>query len=291
MELADVPFYAQSRYQCGPAALATALGASGVTVAPDALTDEVYVPGRRGSFQVELAAAARRRGRIPYRIPESLDGLHAELAAGRPVLVLQNLAFGWAPRWHYAVVVGIEPDRQRIVLRSGRTERQVQRLADFDRTWALAERWGLVVLRPGELPARGDPRDYLAAVVAAGANLTADEQAQALDAGRVAWPLDADLPFAAANLARSRGDEHQAVALYRGVLSIAPDHVGTLNNLADLLSARGCQRAAMVLIERGLAAAGDGSALTSVLETTRAEIVARSRRGQLDGADCPEPGY
>jgi len=286
VELDEVPFFPQSRYQCGPAALATALGASGVTVSPDALADRVYVPGRKGSFQVELEAAARHYGRIPYPLRDGLDGLYAELAAHRPVLVLQNLAFSWAPRWHYAVVVGAEPDRQRLLLRSGRTERQQMRLKSFDRTWALADRWGLVMLRPGELPSGGNPHDYLAAIVAAGENLAAAEQAQALAAGMAAWPEDADLTFAAANLKRGQGDMPQAALLYRQVLAIAPDHVGALNNLADLLSLTGCQNEALGLVERGIRVAGEDSALAGVLAATRAEIVARQADPTVEGATC-----
>jgi len=286
VELTDVPFFPQSRYQCGPAALATALGASGVSVSPDALADRVYVPGRKGSFQVELAAAARHYGRIPYPVRDGLDGLYAELAAGRPVLVLQNLAFSWAPAWHYAVVVGSEPDRQRLVLRSGRTERQQMRLKSFDRTWALADRWGLVMLRPGELPSRGSPHDYLAAIVAASHDLTSAEQTQALAAGIAAWPEDADLTFAAANLAHGQGDLPQAARLYRQVLVSAPDHVGALNNLADLLSVTGCQSEALILVEQGIRVAGEGSALAGVLAATRAEIVARQADPTAEGKAC-----
>jgi hypothetical protein len=33
-----------------------------------------------------------------------------EVAAGNPVLVLQNLSFAWAPVWHYAVVMGYDAD-------------------------------------------------------------------------------------------------------------------------------------------------------------------------------------
>lgn len=288
VELTDVPFFPQSRYQCGPAALATALGASGVAVSPDALAPQVYVPGRKGSFQVELAAAARRQGRIAYPLSGGLDGLLAELVAGRPVLVLQNLAFGWAPRWHYAVVVGFEPDRQRLVLRSGRTRRQLTNVASFDRTWSLADRWGLVLLRPGELPARGQPREYLAAVAAAGAGLTDADHARALAAGMTVWPADADLPFAAANLARARGDQQRSLALYQRALELAPAHLGTLNNLADLLSGMGCQRAALELVNRGLAAAERGSRLADVLLATRAEILSRQSGAPADDAVCPD---
>ena len=60
--------------------------------------------------QVELVAAIRRYGRVPYEIEPSLSSLTAELQAGRPVLVLQNLGIKIAPLWHYAVVVGYSPE-------------------------------------------------------------------------------------------------------------------------------------------------------------------------------------
>ncbi|HJU50574.1 MAG TPA: hypothetical protein VJ575_07595, partial [Pseudogulbenkiania sp.] len=46
VELTDTPFFPQEQYQCGPAALATVLTASGKTVAPEELTSQVYVPAR-----------------------------------------------------------------------------------------------------------------------------------------------------------------------------------------------------------------------------------------------------
>jgi len=143
-----------------------------------------------------------------------------------------------------------------------------------------------VMLRPGVLPARGNPHDYLAAIVAASHDLTAAEQTQALASGIAAWPEDADLSFAAANLARGQSDLPQAARLYRQVLAIAPDHVGALNNLADLLSVTGCQDEALVLVERGIRVAGEGSTLAGVLAATRAEIVARQADSTDEGVAC-----
>src|SRR5690606_28591997 len=92
--LDGVPFHPQTEYHCGPAALAGILGASGVAPGvadPDALAPKVYLPGRKGSLQLELVGATRRAGRIPYEVDATPEALLAELAADRPVLVLQNL--------------------------------------------------------------------------------------------------------------------------------------------------------------------------------------------------------
>jgi hypothetical protein len=66
IELAATPFFPQEDFQCGPAALATVLVASGIAVTPEALAAEVFIPERRGSLAIELIGAARRHGRLPY---------------------------------------------------------------------------------------------------------------------------------------------------------------------------------------------------------------------------------
>ena len=108
IELTATPFYPQEDYQCGPAVLATLLGASGNTVSPEVLVHEIYIPDRQGSLQPELVAAARKRGLVIYRLRPKLDDLLGQLNSGLPVLILQNHGIRQLPIWHYAVVVGAE---------------------------------------------------------------------------------------------------------------------------------------------------------------------------------------
>ena len=75
VELEATPFFPQSEYQCGPAALATVLAAGAVEVTPDEHVPEVYLPARRGSLQVELVAATRARGRLPYLLAPRVGAL------------------------------------------------------------------------------------------------------------------------------------------------------------------------------------------------------------------------
>ena len=46
VELAQVPFFPQDDYQCGPAALAMVMKFAGASVVPQALVDEVWLPSR-----------------------------------------------------------------------------------------------------------------------------------------------------------------------------------------------------------------------------------------------------
>ena len=74
------------------------LTAAGVKVTPEALVDQVYLPGRKGSLQVEMLAAARRNGLIAYELAPQLTDMLREVAAGSPAIVLENYGpFSWYP--------------------------------------------------------------------------------------------------------------------------------------------------------------------------------------------------
>ena len=147
-----VPFYSQQDYQCGPASLAMALGASGQEVSVATLIPQVFVPGRAGSVQPEMLATVRRHQRISYMLDGSFDALLTEVEAGHPVVVLQNLGLSFAPLWHYAVVIGYDQAPRQLLLHSGEQQRQVMSMSRFNATWARSKHWAMVALPPGQLP-------------------------------------------------------------------------------------------------------------------------------------------
>lgn len=272
---AQLPFHPQTEYQCGPAALATVLGASGVAVTPEALAPQVYLPGREGSLQLELVGATRRAGRIPYVIAREPQAVFAELAAGRPVLVLQNLLVRTVPRWHYAVVVGADPQRERIILNSGAQRGLALRAPTFLRTWDWAGRWGLVVLRPGELPAQADPAAYLAAVADFEAVAGTAAARPAYLAALQRWPEDARVHLALGNHAHAAGDGRAAVAHYRTGWTLAPGDPVLGNNYASVLGELGCRTQALQVLDRVDDADGRW---TAQLRLTRREVQAAAPR-------------
>ena len=246
----------------------------GVDTSPEALVPEVYLPERRGSLQLELMASTRRHGRLPYPLDKDLAKLLEEVAAGAPVLVLQNLGLEWLPRWHYSVVVGYAPSTDRVLLRSGRQARRQESLARFDRSWTLADGWALRILRPGETPVTGDPATYLRAVINSRQALTNEDISRALEAGVERWPDAADLAFAAANQARELGEEDRALSYYEQALDADPGHPGALNNAADLLLSLGEVGEARELIDRAFQVVPSESPLRATLEATEREVSA-----------------
>ena len=270
--LEGVPFHPQTEYQCGPAALAGVLGASGVQTSPDVLRPQVYLPGRKGSLQVELLAASRRAGRIPYVVDGEAQALLDELDAGRPVLVLQNLWTPSVPRWHYAVVVGSEPARNRLVLNTGVDERKSVNARSFMRSWEWGGRWGFVALRPGELPARADPLRYAEAVAAFEPVGGADASRLAWEAARTRWPGDPRAWLALGNLDYGAGDKRAALRWFRGGLAAAPGDPVLANNTATVLGELGCGDSARALLEPVLFATPASSPWREALDKTRAAL-------------------
>lgn len=279
LELESVPFFPQTEYDCGPAALATILVNAGVAVTPEDLVPAVYVEGLRGSLQAELLAATRRRGLIPYPIEPSAEALHEELADGRPVLVMQNLGLARAPVWHYAVVVGYDAERRRVVLRSGEDRRRVERVGRFLRSWRLAEHWAFVAVEAATVPASATPARYLRALVDAERSLPAAELDDAYAAALMRWPEEPLATFAAANHAHAQARWDEAVELYRRVLAAAPDDVTARNNLAYALFEAGCEEAGLREARAAVAATDADDPFRAAIEDTVDDLERRSPAG------------
>ena len=279
VELTSTPFFPQQAYQCGPAALATVLNAQQVKVIPGALVDRIYIPEREGSLQIEMISAARDHGMVVYPLAPRLDHLLTEIAAGYPVLLMQNLALDWYPRWHYAVAVGYDLDEGLVILRSGTMERRFTPLATFEQTWRRADYWAQILLPPGQLPVTARPLAYIQAVHA----LEQGGKPQlALSAFRSAvqqWPENKTTLMAWGNAEYGAGNLEQAENAFRQAVDHYPAAVDAWNNLAYVLSARQCGSAARQAIDCALLLAPDN---VNIQDSAR-EL---SQIRDADGGDC-----
>ncbi|MCW8828974.1 MAG: PA2778 family cysteine peptidase [Gammaproteobacteria bacterium] len=280
----STPFFPQQRYQCGPAALATVLGVQGSRVHPDELVDKVYLPARQGSVPLEMEAAARSYGMLVYPLEPQLEVLLSEVAAGHPVLVLQNLGLSWWPRWHYAVVVGYDLVEREMVLRSGETRRYRVAMRVFERTWQRAEYWGRVILTPGEMPATAKPLPYLRAALA----LEQSRQERAALTGYRAatdrWPESALAWLSRGNLAYRLEAYAEAEQSFRDGLVASPEQADLWNNLGYVLAARGCGAAALTALQCAIALQPDNSLYRESLHELEAAVAQGER---CEPISCP----
>ncbi|MFH1216223.1 MAG: PA2778 family cysteine peptidase [Pseudomonadota bacterium] len=272
IELVDTPFFTQKDLQCGPAALAMVLKGSGIETDPDRLTPQIFLPERRGTLQLELVAAVRRHGRIPYVVDSKPDALVAQLMEGRPVLILQDLGAGPISRYHYAVVVGILTGN-RVVLRSGPKKRLIMGEDRFARSWQKAGSWGLVVLRPDELPDGVDPDRYVKAVSAFENMGQWEVAAQGYQAALARWPHHKGALFGLGNGFLVRREYGTAEKIYKKILEEQPDNPAVLNNLAEAYFRQGFSEDALTAIDHALSIKPLPPDFAEVMEQTRKEIL------------------
>ena len=235
VELSDTPFYPQLEHHCGPSALITALEASGATPSYEEVTDRIYVPGLEGSLQVELMAATRSFERIPFRLPGKLEPVLAEVEAGRPVLILQNLRVRSLPAWHYAVVIGYDRERAEILMRSGDNKLQATPARRWMRQWDWASRWAIVVLEPGQLPARPHLPAVLRALADFDDHAAAQPRLLAWQAVAEQWPNESLAWMGMGNARYELGTLEHAASDFESALEIKPDSWPARLNLAQVL--------------------------------------------------------
>lgn len=270
VELTEVAFYPQEEYQCGPAALAMAIGFAGTERTPQQLAEQVYLPKREGSLQAEMLAATRRAGLIAYPLVPDLGAALKEVAGGHPVVVLQNLRFDFFPRWHYAVLVGYDRSGGEVVLRSGTQRRLVLTQRDFERTWAKAGHWAFVALPAGQLPATADEERYVAAAASL-ERVVPQAAAQAYALALSNWPHNLLARIGLGNIAYGQHELAQAQAQYQLAIEDHPDSADAWNNLAQVLHELGRDGEARADAERAVAIGGAREQIyQSTLEAIRA---------------------
>lgn len=280
-ELAQVPFFPQTIHQCGPAALATVLGATGVDATPEQLAPLVYLPGRQGSLQVEMLAAARGQGRVAWVLEPDFGQVLAELEAGTPVLVLQDLGALGIRRWHFAVVVGYDPERDLVILRSGTIRRLVERRAYFLRTWQAGGNWAAVITPPDRPPATATGSGFIRALADAARHLPPADVEAGHAAALARWPADPLVLLANGNDAYGNQRLAEAIKLYRGVLAEEPGNLAASNNLANALLDAGCTEAALKEAEQAATLLTPGTPLEAPVRDTLAKARAASDAGAL----------
>ena len=276
MQLDGVPFFAQDEYQCGPAALAMALNAVGVDTRPEALVEQVYIPAREGSLQVEMLASARRHGLLAYVLAPQLKDVLTEVAAGNAVIVLQNQGlFASHPYWHYAVVMGYDLEKNEVLLHSGTRARRAMPLGLFEFLWIDGERWAMVALPPQRVPASASEAKYASAAAALEQTGRITEAHRAYAALRERWPANLVGLMGLGNTAYALGHKAEAESAFRSATALHPQSAAAFNNLAQTLSDQGKFDAAL---DAARTAVSLGGASLPVAQATLEQIQAGAHK-------------
>lgn len=246
IRVAGVPFHPQDGFGCGPSSLAMALGWSGIEVKPGML--QARFEGT-GDPRPALAETASSYGRLAYPI-SGMAGLLAELESGHPVVVVQNLGVESRPIWNCPVAVGFDRARDAVIVNGGNQAGKRVSARTFERLWSETDQWGLVVLKPGDLPKAVSLPGYLAA--ARGLELAGRywEAVLAYDAALSAWPDDSETLMGLGTSLYRLGDPRGAADAYRAAASVAFDPGPARAALARLSSEQASLEAVLPAAER-----------------------------------------
>jgi len=175
VEISSVAFYRGNANHSGAMALAAVLSQQGAPITPGLLDKPLNLP---------QGAEALDYGMVVYPLDKQLDALLTQVAAGNPVLLRYEEGSAWWGEPRYAVLIGYDRYKQRVLLRSGMHRRQVMAFDEFASAWAKQGSWAVLVQPPRQLPAQVDRQRWLMAadeLVKAGQEVAAKQAVNSLN--------------------------------------------------------------------------------------------------------------
>lgn len=159
-KITNVPFIPQKQNNFGPSSLAMVMEYYGIKTDVNELIFQMFTPLEEGKYRTDLITSVHRQGLTAIPV-NNLTAMLTEISRGHPLLVLQNLGTSTMLHWHYSVAVGYDINGPDIILHSGEDEFKKVDLRLFEKSWSLAEHWGLIILPPSVLSATGTELDHL----------------------------------------------------------------------------------------------------------------------------------
>ncbi|MBH3385552.1 peptidase C39 family protein [Pseudomonas juntendi] len=163
VEISSVPFYRGNANHSGAMALAAVLSQQGAPITPGLLDKPLNLPQGADALGTAIPSVARDYGMVVYRLDKQLDALLTQVAAGNPVLLRYEDGSAWWGEPRYAVLIGYDRYKQRVLLRSGMHRRHMMAFDAFASAWAEQGSWAVLVQPPRQLPAEVDRQRWLQA--------------------------------------------------------------------------------------------------------------------------------
>jgi hypothetical protein len=183
VELNSVPFFAETAFEGAPGAVAVMLSQQDVVTTPGLVAKKMRLPGQELMMEKSLTRLVNEHGLLVYPLSPRLRDVLEQVSAGYPVLVrIDDGSVISSP--HYAVVVGYDRVKQRLLVRSGMSRRLVMSFKNFQSAWDEVGNWAVLVQAPAQLPANVERQRWLNAAAQleqAGQKLAARNAYEAVD--------------------------------------------------------------------------------------------------------------
>jgi len=143
LQIEGVPFVAQAREQCGPAALSSVLAYYGLELAPETIAKTTHSEKLKGSLITDLENFARGLAFQTESRRGTVEELRAFIHEGKPVIVLVDQGRWFVSQPHYLVLFGYSPEG--LIAHDGERASRLFRYPDFERLWQKMGRAYLLV--------------------------------------------------------------------------------------------------------------------------------------------------
>jgi predicted double-glycine peptidase len=217
----EVPFVAQRKDTCGAAALAMVLRYWGDDATHDEVARTLLTPELHGIAGSRLAEFARGRGMEAVAYKGDMANLREFVGKGRPLIVAWDMGRG---RYHDVVVVGFDDERGAVLVHNPAegASRAVEKRA-FEKRWAGAGYWTLLVARDRAVAAPATYEELVARGVAAGRSGSHAEAEDALQRAIAAAPSRPEARVELAGLRFLEKKYEDAAAGFASALIYQPD--------------------------------------------------------------------
>ena len=230
-QIEGVPLIQQAAFYCGPTSIAMVMQWAGSDIGQEDVAALAFSPGAGGTYLADMIGSGRRLGQLAVEV-SNFDQLLAEVSAGHPVIVFQNLGLRIAPVWHYGVVTGYDFAKDEVYLNSGQLDQMVMPFSLFERTWRRGDFWGLVVLPPDQLPVSVAETKVLSAAAALERVGQLGSAETLYETGAQKWPDNWLWQFGLGNARYAQGDLTGARRALRRARVIDPTIPEVRTNLA-----------------------------------------------------------
>lgn len=238
-QIQNVPVIKQKEHHCGPATLAMVMQYQGKMITAQEAAKGLIHDKLKGSFITEMKARARQEGFMVLEVND-LNKVFTEVKAGHPVIVLQNNGFKFFPKWHFAVLTGMDFQGPDVFLNDGSDKVHEMDMRLFERSFVLGGGRSLVVLSPGKLSATASELDHVEAATMIESLGKIPEANKAWVAILAKWPENPVAVIGAGNTYYLQGMKNDA----RKVLEKGPETALILYNRAIVQSETGFKKEA-----------------------------------------------
>jgi ABC-type bacteriocin/lantibiotic exporter with double-glycine peptidase domain len=142
-KIANIPFYSQESYQCGPASLAGVLNYWGIRITPDQVARNIFSASARGTLTIDMVLFAQQKGLSAEQYRGSIENLKQNIDSGYPVVVLVDYGGVLYQMNHFMVVIGY--NEYGILANSGKDNEKFIPEDDFMKSWKKTNYWTLLI--------------------------------------------------------------------------------------------------------------------------------------------------